>query len=311
MSTTVPTALEELRSKSALAIRLQNCSDEVQETQWNGHFYRFEPGQILEIVDQKKHQVARKGAQEVVLFKAPLITPETWDASRVAQHVLEKLESRGVTALLDDGNDPLRIRQAKASYLRYRVERAKRVRQEWLAKVAMATQEPGSVPPPQPDEVRAEFRWLETYERGLVDRKRYVSKIDSFETDDRDQIMTYHRKHYPDQVVEHPEAYIIDTHANLPEKPTRKERAVHEAEAAPPINTLPEIQQLIDRAEEFHVRLTAKELKGLARQDEDTVSAVLAKVALAASSKKSRERREETHDESQEGGQETEADGEA
>jgi hypothetical protein len=302
---TIPTALEELRSKSSLSIKLQNCSDEVQECQTNGMFYRFEPGQVLEIEDQRRHQRGKKGTSEVLLFDAPLIVPETWDAARVAARILEKLEPRGVTAILDDGQDPIRVRQAKSTYLKYRVDRAKMVRQEWLAKVEKVTQEPGAVPPPQPDNVRAEFIFLEKYERGTLTRKRYVSKIDSYETDDREELLSYHRAKYPNQVVKDPDTFVIDTQAGLPETPTRKERAAHEVASSPAISSLEEIQELMERAGKYRVKLTVKEMSGLVAQDQDVVSAVIARVAIAASTRKPRE---ETHGEQEEdGSQEVEA----
>jgi hypothetical protein len=299
---TVPTALEELRSKSSLTIRLQNCSDEKQECQTNGIFYTFEPGQVLEISDQRRHQRGKKGTSEILLFDAPMIVPETWDAARVAMRVLEKLEPRGVTAILDDGQDPIRVRQAKGTYLKYRVDRAKQTRQAWLAKVEKVTQEPGAVPPPQPDDVRAEFLFLEKYERGTLDRKRWVSKIDSYETDIRDELLAYHRTKYPNQVVGKDDAFVIDTQAGLPETPTRKERATNEVASAPPVATLADVQELIERAGTYRVRLSAKELQGLVAQDQDTISAVIARVAIAASVRKPRE--EEPHaDQEEEAGQ--------
>jgi hypothetical protein len=283
MSATLPSAVDALRKKSRLSIRLYNASDERQECQHNGFFYKIEPGEEFEVVDQLDYKRGKKG---VVLFNEPRIVPEGWDAATVATAVLEKLEPRGVTAVFGDEEDQIRVREAKKTYLKFRIDRAKQVRQEWLTKVEKATQEPGSVPPPQPDNVRAEFLFLEKYERGLLDRKRYISKIDAKESDSKEEILAYHRQRYPDQVVEAPDKHIIDTHAGLRDEGTKEEKAADAVAAAPPLITRNDVVDLLDRAEKARLKLSQKETAAMIRGDEAAIAAVMTRLAMKLASKK-------------------------
>lgn len=290
MSTAVAAPLSELRARARAAIILCNAGDEVQEAQIAGIFYTFPPGEKVEIQDRLDW---KRGAKGVLLTSEPKVLLDGADAVTIASEILSeadnRLGSRGVTVLFGDVQDDARLKIARQTYVRYRVERAKHAQRQWLYKVEKATKEPGALPPAQPDTVRAEIAFLSRYEAGLIDRKKFICKLDGYESDNRAELVAYITRTYGQQVAQangDAAAYIVDRDAAVAkEAPNAGVEPVLPTVPPAPASPAPSITDtayLIATADALKVPYTKAELVGLINNDPDVVKALAEKVVAVA-----------------------------
>ena len=265
-------SLEELQAKQRTAFTAHNSTDEEQVCQYGGRYYRFQPNVDTEVGDLVSFRRYRaRGGKWVT---EPLVN-KGCEAINVMKGILERLGPLGVTAVFGDGQDEARIKAARRAWIQTRVRRAKVAQGEWLRTCAIAATDPDSTPPVQPDSIKEALNFLKAYESGALEqRKRYISRVDATESDDREVILAHHRKLYPKTAV-HPEDYVIDTQGEdaEPEAPQPEPEAPEKPNA--------DAQAILAEAEAMGVSPTKAELTGLLRGEQASFESVLEKMSRA------------------------------
>lgn len=262
-------ALDILKSQAVGRITLWSGSDRNEVYQMGGHFYRFPPQGECLVADRRDHQWNKN--KTFKLTGKPTVMPEGYDARSTAEELIKKYGWKGLTVLLDDGDDERRKREARRVYLEWRVNFARQTQQSWLEKVRTATKG-GGLPPVQPKGVREEIEFLERYEAGLVDRKRYISRVDGFESDDRSEVVAWHAEKYPDEVRNQgADALIMDLwEGKAGRRPKPPEELDAETPPPEPESTAIEksdIVLLISRATQLGVDLGEDETRAILEGD--------------------------------------------
>jgi hypothetical protein len=290
--------LSTIRERALAAFSLENAGDEPVEAQVSGHFYVLQPGQPIHVADRLDWKRGKKG---LLLTNEPRFVPPGGDAATIAAEILSesRLGTRGVFIRYGDGHDDERRRLSRAQYISWRVQRA-RVRQgDWINKVEKIMRQPGALPPVQSQTLREDLAFLARYEAGLIDRKKFICRIDGAESDDRQVIVDHVRTHYAQQLANAGgvvDGFILDRDQVKP--PSAPEAAAEVsalrqpveqvAPPAPPVpSTLPEtdIAFLVDKADELGVNLTKETLRGLLRGEADTIRVVTELLAATAAKK--------------------------
>jgi hypothetical protein len=267
----------EYQERMRPSVTLCNAGGDLQEVQYSGLFYTFPPGEPVTIKDRLTFQRNVRGTP---LYKQPLILDgPNAEASRIAKELLERCGDRGITVLFGDAQDQERLDRARKRWLSYKVGMAKMRQREWLLRMDRIMKEPGAVPPRQPADVRDALAFLEKYEAGLIDRKRFISKVDSEEFDTREECLAHNARRYADRTTKDPEAFVVDAHAGLHGVP--KQEVKVPAEAPAPATPGADVAHLIDLAEKNGVTLSAEQYKGLLFREEQVIKDVVDVVAKA------------------------------
>lgn len=278
-----------IRARAREAFALENQGDETLEAQISSHFYTFPPGVPVHIADRLDWKRGKKGA---LLHDEPRFVPVGGEADTIAAQIMaeDRLGARGLCFIFGDGHDDERRRLARGQYIRYRVGRARQRQIDWINKVSKIMASPGALPPVQSQDLTDDLNFLARYEAGLIDRKKYISRIDGFESDTRQTVIDHILRLYAQQVTNaggDVEQFVIDRDQVKPPPAAevRAEIAGGTAPAATPMvppaaaavgSTLPQndVAFLVDKAEELGVNLTKAQLVALLRGDGATVEAV-------------------------------------
>jgi hypothetical protein len=265
---------------------LFNTSEEELDNQVNGEIYRLKPGAQITIDAIMRHPVDKStGRRQTGLAKEAVLT-----ADQVARHLLlvSGWYERGVTPIF--GNDLVDAeakKKAHERYVKYRVARAMIVQNRWLTEVKEVQRIPGSLPPVMPERIRQDLEFLQRWQAQALrsDRKRYISEIDGYQSDDLEEMKAYITKNYSDHLQIHndPLQFIHDLEAQR--KGTQAQFAKARAKAlqeaasigevvAPMAQQTDEVEALVARAEKLEVNLTKADYKGLALRDPETLKAI-------------------------------------
>lgn len=279
MSTQPVDLVQEYKERQNIRPRLFNAGEEVLEVQYSGIFYVFQPKQYLEIGDRLVFQRDQYGKP---LKKKPLVIDGKGgegSAVKIAEILLERYGDRGIAVTFGEEEDKGRIERAYQRWLGWKVGIARIKRNEWLLKMDRIMREPGAVPPPQPQDVRDALTFLEKYEKGLIGRKRFISKVDSEEFDTKAEALAYNKRRWPDVVAKDPEGHVLDLHAGLDGQP--KKDVVPPPEPKPPKTLDVDVSYLLGEARKAGVELAADEIAAVMVRDPEVTGAVVKKVAVA------------------------------
>jgi hypothetical protein len=179
-------------------------------------------------------------------------------ASRICSPEFRGL--KGFTTLVGDGYDEERMKEARGVYRTFRLEKCRETQKAWHRICADATQEPGSVPPRQPEWVRRDLEFLWEEGTNVQDRKPFVCRLDSHEADSRAEMERWIRRMYPGQPVDE---NIMETRnrATAIEEPKR----IEISEAG---------MELIERAAHAGLELSIADRRGLRAGDAEILNDV-------------------------------------
>lgn len=282
-------SISALREMQIGRVLLYSASDDYEDREWGGRAYRFPPKGTCEIHDHLDHPWNKARTQKLIK-KAPILdqrNSDAVDAKTVAIQLLEKYEDRGLVMLHGDGEDERRMQEARRRYLEWRVAKARQKQQSFL-NACKAAEKANALPPVQSPEVRREIEFLERHEAGLVDRKRYISRIDSFEADNLQEVLEHNRKKYPNEVnAKGEDGCYIDLWEGQASRPVAEVPPVQEPEpepvAAPGPRTLDlkEASEILAGAHEFGVALEASEIHAILTGDREVTQDVVGRLTKA------------------------------
>jgi hypothetical protein len=282
-----------IRARARDIFALKNMGDETVECQVSGHFYTFPPRVAVHISDRVDWKRSPTGA---ILRDEGHVVPKGGEAESIAAQILseDRLGARGLTFVFGDGHDEERERLARAAYIRWRVAKATDTQRIWVDKVRKVMASPGALPPSQNDSVRADLDFLARYEAGLIDRRKYISKLDGFESDDRTVVLDRIRTLYAREVANaggNAEALLIDRDEVKPPVAADVALEVNPPKPTPgipmapaPASTLPagDAAFLMEKADELDLDLSKEQLRGLLVGDADVIEEVTEQLAAAA-----------------------------
>lgn len=299
----VSSAYDELNEIPATTYVVGNAGDEVVERQVSGIFYRFEPSSKTVVKDRydyvrnDKGQIPRNKLGEIPIGAAKEV-PKGGDARTILTALFSdepgfRAGDAGLYLLRNDGRDDLRYKVARDKYLASRVERASRLQNEWTDRCMRL--KPGELPPVMPQHIRDEINFLAKHKAGVVNRKRYISRLGDFESDVRDEVAAHLRMTYPALYDAQGDTMIVDRDNVIPHAP--KTAAVpanlmEVAPVAPAAQPVPDILDeedgagggmsaearfVLDMVEKLDYRMSAAEITGV--MDGTGIEAVMERLA--------------------------------
>lgn len=209
---------EQIQAMLAPKIRVYNPSDFRETPQIGGRYYTAEPTSEIEIKDHLEWQRIRTEDGRTVTALFDLKNPQFYNnrsyilndsrfPPKVAMGALQVADEmcseqhygpKGFIVLVGDGYDEERKKQAREKWLGWYSEYARGVEQSWIAKVSMyRAGNPGAVPPRQPKSIRAVLGWLDRYDRGLIDRQKWICGVCSTEFEIEAELSEHVSRRHP------------------------------------------------------------------------------------------------------------------
>ena len=244
-------------------ISIYYAGDEPDMVEVAGHYYSFMPKSASMIEDQYTYPMMQTPTGQKPNFAMRELSMSSVDVTKA---LLEDRSEKGYCVLYGDGRDGERMAMARQKYVAWRYAQAKRVQASWLTSVAKAT-DGGGIAPVQTKRVRDEIMWLRQHEMGLIDRQRYVCRIDGFEAANRDEVVRYIKSMYPTQ----------DAESNVQDLGDMASQAPAPVEPKPRVS--PEGQRLIDVAQAQGLALSVADKKGLTYGDGDVITDVRSRLS--------------------------------
>lgn len=262
---------QDIQSLIRNKLTIKNAGGQEVEGQFNGTIYKLAPGQERTIVDVTDYEKTNGRPNP----ELPLRTVGT--AFQVVQHLFEKgsFADRGVFVKTgDEKRDQEEERKAFERYRKYRVARALVRQRDWLATVENAKRA-GSLPPVMPPDVEEEIAFLNQHKQAVLrsERKRYICKIDGYQSDKLDEIRSYIQQNYADRLERMGSDADAQIH-DLDDVAIPKQEKDDTDLGA----------ELLDKAESLGVNLRKDHLRGLMKKDKATIAEVQKLLAEKAAS---------------------------
>jgi hypothetical protein len=253
---------------------IKNAGGQAVEGQFNGTIYKLAPGQektIRDVTDFKKVNGKRQPDLPLEVIGTAL---------QVVSHLFDKCQfgDRGVYVKTGDPRrDEEEERKAFERYRKYRVGWALRKQQDWLTRVETARRA-SLLPPVQPPDVEEEIAFLNQHKQAVLrsERKRYICKIDSYQSDNLEEIRSYINQNYADRLERmgsDVDAQIYDLDDVAIPKQEKQEKDDSDLGA-----------ELLDKAESLGINLKKDHLRGLMKKDKATIAEVQKLLAEKATS---------------------------
>lgn len=287
---------EQIEQRTKASFFFVNVGDDEMMEQVAGHFYSFKPGETVFIGPRYDFQRGRKNA---LLRDEPKVIAEGADPVTISAKLLEFAGHKGLALCYGGPEDEEIKAAARRGYIAWRLEVAQNVQRKWLDTCAMATRDPGSMPPIQPARVKKEIAWLRKWQGGLVDRKAFVVRIDGSEFDTYQEAVDYVVSAYPSDVAKAggPDTLVIDTKKALSTAnqaaDANEVRPLPQAEVVPPSPQQPtevkpddgDVSFVLRMAKTLGVKLSEGEYETLVQRDKPEMEKILERLVKVRNAK--------------------------